>query len=147
MFCVNYISNIYLSNVHNSSLSNNYLSRSSSVQGSLYLTNGTSGLTIINNTIRYNQYYGVAVNSSNNTFRNNLVNGTQYSFSCSVPNGFVISSKAYSNLCYNNAESGFIQSRAINIPANISKVALEATSTAAGRYPARDATSSHQTST
>jgi len=121
---VNYVSNIYLGNVHNSTLSNNYLSRSSSVQGSLYLTNGTSGLTIINNTIRYNQYYGVVANASNNTFRNNLVNGTQYSFSCSTPNGFVISSKAYSNLCYNNTGCGFIQCRGINIPANISKITL-----------------------
>jgi parallel beta-helix repeat protein len=121
---VNYMSNIYLGNVHNGTLSNNYLSKTSSIQGSLYLTNGTSGTTIINNTVRYNQYYGVNVNASNNTFRNNLVNGTQYSFSCSTPNGFVVSSKAYSNLCYNNTGCGFIQCRGINIPANISKITL-----------------------
>ncbi len=121
---VNYMSNVYLGNVHNSTISNNYLSKTSSIQGSLYLTNGTSGTTIINNTVRYNQYYGVNVNASNNTFRNDLVNGTQYSFSCSAPNGFVVSSKAYSNLCYNNTGCGFIQCRGINIPANISKITL-----------------------
>ncbi len=121
---VNYVSNIYLSNVHNGTLSNDYMSKSSSVDGSLYLTNGTSGVLTVNSSVQYNQYYGVVVNASNNTFRNNLVNGTQYSFSCSAPNGFVVSNKAYLNLCYNNTGCGFVQCRGINIPANISKITL-----------------------
>ncbi len=121
---INYVSNIYLGNVHNGSIMNNYLSKSSSTEGSLYITNGTSGMQIINNTIRYNQYYGISINASNNTFKDNLINGTQYSLSCSVPNGLVTSSKAYSNLCYNNTGCAFMQCRGINVPPNISSISL-----------------------
>lgn len=121
---VNYMANIYLGGVHNSTVRNNYMSKSSSEQGSLYLTGNTSGTQIYNNTIRYNQFYGVSVNASNNTFIDNIMNGTQYSLKCSTPNGFVISSRASSNLCYNDTGCGFLECRGINIPANLSQIGL-----------------------
>jgi parallel beta-helix repeat protein len=121
---INYMANIYLNNTHNSTLSNNYMSRASSVQGSLFLTNGTSGVQVLNNTIQYNQFYGINVNTSNNTFRNNYINGTQFSFRCSTSDGFVISSKASQNTCYNSTGCGFLECRDTNIPANILLIAL-----------------------
>ncbi|MGD0728954.1 MAG: NosD domain-containing protein [Candidatus Micrarchaeaceae archaeon] len=123
-FSINYVSNIYLNNTHQSAIYQNYLSRSSSTQGSLYLTNGTTGITVYNNTIQYDQYYGINVNSSNNVFKNNYINGTQYSFYCSAANGFVKSSLGLSNSCYNDSGCGFLTCKGINTPANLSKIIL-----------------------
>jgi hypothetical protein len=129
---VNYISNIYLSNVHYSNISNNYMSKSASIEGSIYLTNGTANTTIYNNTVLYNQFYGININASGNLFSNNLINGTQYSLICSPGNGYVISGKAYSNTCFNSTGCGFFECRGINIPPNISKVALSKVITSCG---------------
>jgi parallel beta-helix repeat protein len=68
---VNYMADIYLNNTRNSTIQNNYLSMSSSTQGSLFLTNGSTGVKVLNNTIQYDQYYGINVNSSDDTFQNN----------------------------------------------------------------------------
>lgn len=122
---VNYVSNIYLNNTHNSTVNDNYLSRASGPDGSIFLTNRTTDTNIINNTVQYDLFFGINVNSSNNTFARNFLNDTEYSFRCSVPNGFVISSRAYSNVCYNSTGCGFIQCRGINIPTNISKLTLQ----------------------
>ena len=121
---INYMSNIHLSNVHYSNISNNYISKSASEEGSIYLTNGTADTGLYNNTILYNQFYGISVNSSGNLFQNNLINGTQYSLICSPSNGYVISSSAHLNTCFNSTGCGFLQCRGINIPPNISKIAL-----------------------
>lgn len=121
---INYMSDIELNNTQNATVSRTYLSRSSSTQGALYLTNGTIGSRIENNTIQYNQYYGININSTPNMFFNNHLNGTQFSFYCSPAASFVKGSAAGSNLCYNNSGCGFLQCRGINIPANISKVML-----------------------
>ena len=61
---------------------------SASTEGSLYLSRGASGNRVYNNTILRNQYYGVSVNSTGNTFLNNYVNSTPVSFYCSIGNGF-----------------------------------------------------------
>ncbi len=129
---INYVANLYLNNTHNSTVMNNYLSRASSAQGSIFLTNGTSGINVSNNIIQYNQYFGINVNTSNITFARNFLNGTQYSFRCSVPNGFVTSSKAYSNICYNSTGCGFVECRGINIPTNISKLTLQSSVVSCG---------------
>ncbi|MDE1871216.1 MAG: right-handed parallel beta-helix repeat-containing protein [Candidatus Micrarchaeota archaeon] len=121
---LNFVSNIYLNNTHNSTVRNNYMSKASSTQGSMFLTNGTSGITVLNNTIQYNNYYGININASNNTFIDNFLNGTQYSFRCSVPNSFPISSRASGNVCANSTGCGFLECRSVNIPANISKLVL-----------------------
>ena len=122
---VNYVSNIYLNNTHNSSVGNNYLSKASGPDGSIYLTNRTSGVNINNNSVEYNLFYGINVNASNNTFSRNFLNNTQFAFRCSVPNGFVISSKAYGNICYNSTGCGFVSCIGINIPTNISKLTVQ----------------------
>ncbi len=122
---INYVSNVYLNATHNSTVSNNYISKSSSPQGSMFLTNGTSGVNVINNTIQYNLYIGINVNSSNNTFIKNFLSDSPFSFGCSVPNGFVTSSKAYSNVCYNSSGCGFVECTGINIPTNVSKLILQ----------------------
>lgn len=119
---MNYMANLYLNNTHNSTVANNYLSKSSSTQGSVYLSNGTHTVSLLNNTVEYNQYYGIDVNSTNNTFQNNIVNSTPVAFYCSAPDSFVIGSSASSNLCYNNTGCGFLECRGTNIPANISKI-------------------------
>ncbi len=129
---INYMANIYLNNTHSSVLGNNYLSRSASKQGSLFMTNGTSSVSVLNNTIQYNQFYGINVNASDNKFINNYINGTQFSFQCSVPNGFVISSQASLNTCYNNTGCGFVVCRGTNLPANITKLNLGRTITTCG---------------
>ncbi|MGI0100185.1 MAG: NosD domain-containing protein [Candidatus Micrarchaeaceae archaeon] len=129
---VNYMSNIYLNNTQGGTISYNHMSKSSSTQGSLFLTNGTSGLDVENNTIQFDQYYGINVNASNNRFVDNYINGTQYSLRCSAPNGFVISSSASSNVCYNDTGCGFLVCKGINIPANLSKISLSSVITSCG---------------
>jgi parallel beta-helix repeat protein len=120
----NYMADIYLNNSHNSTINNNHLSKSSSTQGALFLTNHSTSDLIINNTDQYNQYYGINVNSSNDTFQNNFINGTEYSMRCSAPDGFVISSKASLNVCYNNTGCGFLECHGLNVPANLSLIIL-----------------------
>lgn len=122
---VNYVTNVYLNNTYNVTLENNYLSKSSSPEGALFLTNGTYGSNVLNNTIQYNLYSGINVNASNNTFLKNFISSNPFAFSCSVPNGFVISSKASLNTCYNSSGCGFVQCLGINVPTNISRLTLQ----------------------
>ena len=129
---MNYMSNLALNATGGSVVENNYMSKSSSGQGSLYLTNGTSGATVYNNTIQYDLVAGIGVNASGNNFEKNFINGTPSSFYCSAPNGFVMSNNASSNLCYNSTGCGFAQCRGANIPANLSRINLESSVSGCG---------------
>lgn len=120
----NYISNIYMNGTRNSSVHGNRLSGAASMQGSLYMGNGSAGNRIYNNTILRNQYYGMYVNSSGNEFLNNSINATPVSFYCVGGNGFKSSNMANSNICYNNTGCSFVQCRGINTPANFSQLEL-----------------------
>ena len=120
----NYLSNIYLSNTRGSDISDNRMSGSASMQGSLYISNGSEGNRFYNNTILRNQYYGIYVNSSLNTFIDNHVNTTPVSFYCNARYGFKTNNTANSNLCYNNTGCGFLQCHGVNLPVNLSQIEL-----------------------
>ena len=121
----NYMSNIYLNSTSNSTIRDNYLARSLSWQGSLFLANGSSSDLVLNNTIAYNQLYGVNVSSSGETFSNNKVNVTsQFGFYCSPANSYPVSSSGSGNICYNNYGCAFLTCSGANLPANISKITL-----------------------
>jgi parallel beta-helix repeat protein len=121
----NYMSNIYLNATTNSTIENNYLTRSLSPQGTLYLSNGSVSNLVQNNTVAHNQFYGINVNSTGETFINNKVNGSpSYGFYCSPTDSFSVSSKASGGSCYNNYGCAFLSCSGLNIPTNISKLAL-----------------------
>jgi parallel beta-helix repeat protein len=128
----NYLSNIYLSNTSDSSVYDNILSGSASSQGSLYIGNGSTGDKIYNNTVLRSQYYGIAVNSSGNSFLNNSVNATPVSFYCGINHGFKDNNTANSNICYNNTGCGFLQCQGINIPADLSQIRLSSAVSSCG---------------
>lgn len=120
----NYMSNIYLNNTHNSSVFNNYVLKSASTLGSIFLTANATYNKIYNNTIQYNQYYGINVNASNNTFRNNYINESKAAFYCSAQQSFLNSGVAVSNRCVNNTGCGFVTCAGTNLPADLSQIQL-----------------------
>lgn len=129
---LNYVSDIYLNGTTDSKVSNNYLSKASGTHGAIFLTNGSIGNRITNNTVQYNRFVGIGVNSSFNQYIDNFVNGTPISFSCSVQNGYPASSTASGNICYNNTGCGFLSCRSNNIPANLSTLKLSGTISSCG---------------
>lgn len=123
----NYMSNIYFMNTSSSTVYNNIISKALSVQGSIYLANGSINDTIKNNTILFNQFYAINVSSNGNSYLYNKLNSTpQQSFYCSVPDSFPIGSYARGNSCFDNYGCGFAVCNGNNTPANISKISLGA---------------------
>jgi parallel beta-helix repeat protein len=121
----NYMSDVYLNSTTNSTIQNNRLTSALSWQGALFLSNGSVSTLVENNTVAYNQVYGVNVSANNENFLNNNVNGSsQYGFYCSPPNSYPISSTAKGNVCTNNNGCSFLSCQGSNLPANISKVIL-----------------------
>ncbi|HVC58206.1 MAG TPA: right-handed parallel beta-helix repeat-containing protein [Candidatus Acidoferrales bacterium] len=120
----NYISELVMAATMNSSVANNFMSRASSGDGALLMTGGSSGNKVANNTIEYNQFYGIKVNSTGNSYFSNLVNGTPTSLYCSTPSSFPGTSTASGNTCVNNTGCGFLMCKGVNIPANLSKISL-----------------------
>ncbi|HUY70386.1 MAG TPA: right-handed parallel beta-helix repeat-containing protein [Candidatus Baltobacteraceae bacterium] len=120
----NYISELVMAGTMNSSVANNFMSRASSGNGALLITNGSTGNKVANNTIEYNQFYGINVNSTGNSYFSNLVNGTPISLFCSTQSSFPGTSTASGNICVNNTGCGFLMCKGVNIPANLSKLNL-----------------------
>jgi len=121
----NYMNNVYMNKTSTSRISNSYLSYSAGTKGSIYITGNSTGNMLANNTLLFNRYYGVYIQSSGNTYLHNYINATPYSFYCSGANGFVNSSKGSSNICFNNTGCGFLTCKGINIPANLSQIYLQ----------------------
>ena len=119
------MSNVYFNATTNGTIANNFLARALSWQGALFLANKSSSNLIINNTISYDQVYGVNVSSNGETFRNNFVNSSpQFGFYCSPSDSYPGSSSASSNNCFNNNGCAFLNCHGQNLPANISQVVL-----------------------
>ena len=128
----NYVSNIYLNKSPNSSIVDNYISKAESQQGAIYIASTSPNSKVYNNTIQYNTFYGIKLNSTNNRFFGNRINGTPVSFYCSLNSSFPTSSTAQDNICYNDTGCGFLQCMGTNIPSNVSKIALGNTISSCG---------------
>ena len=120
----NYLSDAYLGGTRNSSLFNNIMSRSSSVQGAIYLANGSSNNKIYNNTLQGNRFYGISVESTGNRYINNTFADNPSSFYCGATSSFTGSSYAVGNSCRNNTGCAFVTCKGLNMPANISTIQL-----------------------
>ena len=120
----NYMSDLFMSGVTGGTVEDNYLSNSSSEQGALVVANLSSNNTFMNNTLRFNTFYGFNVVSSGNRFVNNVANASAFDFACGPQYGFSQSSSASGNLCFNNSGCGFLTCRSTNIPDNVSKIPL-----------------------
>ncbi len=120
----NYVSDIYLNASPNSRITHNYISRAESKEGAIYISPGSTGTNVTNNTVQFNTFMGIIVNSTSNIFTNNRVNGTPISFYCGLNSSFPTRSYASGNVCYNNTGCGFLACLGNNIPANISKIVL-----------------------
>lgn len=121
---MNYINALFMSASTNGTLMDNLIENSSSPYGAVTITNGSSNNKLVNNTLKYNTYLGINVNSSSENFINNYVVGSQFSFSCTGRNGFLYSSNASSNICYNQTGCDFLTCVGINIPVNIGSIVL-----------------------
>ncbi len=128
----NYVSNIYLDGVKSSQINNNKLGGATGLQGGLYVTNGSTSDNVYNNTLLYNKAYGIVINASGNSFYDNYLNGSPYSFYCSVNGGLQGSNKASGNTCSNNSGCSFLECHGINVPTNISKISLSGSVTGCG---------------
>lgn len=120
----NYVSNIYLGGASNSSVYANRLYGSVGSEGSIYLTNGSKSDSIHNNTVLHNGVYGIVINSSGSSFYDNYLNGSPYSFYCSVNGGLKGGNSGYGNICLNNSGCSFLECSGLNAPTNLSQIAL-----------------------
>ncbi len=120
----NYVADAYLGNTNGGTIKQNLILNSSSPQGSLIITNKTSNMNFINNTLKYNAVYGIYVNSSSNNFIKNYIVGSKFSFYCSALNGFAKSNSASGNTCYNQTGCSFVSCTGLNIPVNVSQITL-----------------------
>jgi parallel beta-helix repeat protein len=121
----NFMSNIYFNSTVNSTIERNFLARALSWEGSLYLGNKSNSNLVINNTIEYNQVYGVNISSAHETFLHNVVNTTsQVGFYCNPSVSYPHSSTGSGNVCFGNKGCAFLECTGQNLPANISKITL-----------------------
>ncbi len=120
----NYVSDIYLNASTGSRITHNYISRAESREGAIYIASGSSDTNVTNNTIQFNTFLGIIVNSTHNAFLNNRINGTPVSFYCGLSSSFPTSSSAEGNVCYNDTGCGFLACMGNNLPANISQITL-----------------------
>ncbi|MDE1810640.1 MAG: right-handed parallel beta-helix repeat-containing protein, partial [Candidatus Micrarchaeota archaeon] len=87
---------------------------------------------VSNNTIQYNQYYGIKVNATGNSYLTNFLNGTPSAFYCSTSASFPGSSFVSGNICTNSTGCGFLSCKGQNTPANLSQIKLGSTVTGCG---------------
>ncbi|MDE1857417.1 MAG: right-handed parallel beta-helix repeat-containing protein [Candidatus Micrarchaeota archaeon] len=121
----NYMTNVYLNRTSFSNVSSNLMQRSTSKQGSLFIGPGSSHNVVFNNTVLYSAYYGVFVNSTNNTIVKNYISGAVVSsFVCSLDSSFPKSNTGQYNICENDTGCSFLSCSKINVPANITKIQL-----------------------
>jgi hypothetical protein len=121
----NYMANLYLNDTVSSTVSNNILARALSPQGSLFIANGSGADRVMNNTIAYNQFYGINVSSAGNLYSHNILNSTpQAAFYCTAASSYSSASTAVSNICHDNVGCGFVSCTGKNTPANISQITL-----------------------
>jgi len=119
------ISGVLFKNTTDSSIKTNYVTRSISANGAVYLTQNSTNNTLQNNTVLFNSKTGIYVDSSKEQFLNNYINNTPTSFYCTEPNGFVGSSLAFSNICFNNTQCNFVKCFGTNIPDSLRNITLE----------------------
>ena len=134
---INTMSNLFLNNVSGSSFSNDYLSRSSSEQGSIDIVGYSEGNRFTNNTVASDAFYGINMSSAGETFSNNYIYGSPYSFACSKSSGFLHSSNAYGNTCTNSTGCSFVTCNGVNIPPNISSISLASRISSCGSINSR----------
>ncbi len=120
----NSAANLFIGNSSNTLVYSDYLSKSAGEYGSVYITGNSTRTNLTNNTVIYNAFYGVGVNSTNNTFLDNYIKGFQSGFYCSVGSSFPHSSTAVANRCFNNTGCSFVACTGSNIPPKISEISL-----------------------
>ncbi|MGC9190776.1 MAG: right-handed parallel beta-helix repeat-containing protein [Candidatus Micrarchaeia archaeon] len=120
----NFVNNIYFNNTSFSSIRGDYAGSSAGPTGSIYIGNNSYENKILNNTILFNRFYGIYINSRNNTISNNYINGTPQSFYCVGSSGFSNSNFARGNVCFNNTGCGFVTCKGINTPTNLTQIRL-----------------------
>ncbi len=111
------ISGIYLYNTTNSTVINSKISGALGQEGAISLQSGGRN-NFINDTDT-NNYYGLVVNSTNNTFsRSNFENNKPVDIECSYPAGLKNSNIFSDSLCAVNYYCGFTNCVLVNKPVN-----------------------------
>ncbi len=120
----NSLSGITLFNVSSSNVAYNVQSSGSAPFGGITLIKGTNN-SVFNNTMLSNIYYGLQINSTNNTFYGNRFSNNTADIECVGQGGFSHSNKMFATACDTNYYCGFVSCYRTNIPFNISSVVLK----------------------
>lgn len=119
-----YLNALYLNNTSGGTVQNNYFGYNNNQAGAIYMTNGSTNNQFLNNTLLQNVFLGFNIDSARNTFNNNLVSGSYLSFSCTPLYGFISSSSAHANSCYNQTGCNFLSCNGTNVQDNFGQISL-----------------------
>ncbi|MGI0141755.1 MAG: NosD domain-containing protein [Candidatus Micrarchaeales archaeon] len=118
------MSGIFLNSSSNNIVANNTVSSASSKSGALGLYKGGFN-RIIGDAVLENAYYGMVINSTNNTFQKDIMTGNPEDLVCNSLNAsFRQNNQFSSSTCAYNYGCNFAQCTSTNIPSNISAVTL-----------------------
>jgi parallel beta-helix repeat protein len=116
------LSGILISNSDNNTISRDYVTGSQSREGGIHLLSG-EGNKFLNNTVIRNAFYGVVVNSTNNTFENDLFSSNPADILCNVSSAFKHSNIFNNSKCSINDYCEFASCTS-NVPFNLSSIKL-----------------------
>jgi parallel beta-helix repeat protein len=116
------LSGILLSNSDNNTISKDYVAGSESKEGGIYLLSG-EGNKFLNDTIIRNAFYGIVVNSTNNTFENDIFSSNPADILCNFSSAFKHSNIFNNSKCSVNDYCEFATCTS-NVPFNISSIRL-----------------------
>ncbi|MDE1855442.1 MAG: right-handed parallel beta-helix repeat-containing protein [Candidatus Micrarchaeota archaeon] len=116
------LAGVYLFNSFNNTIELSTISRSQSVQGGIYMRSGT-GNRFINNTVSNNAYYGLVVNSTQNTFSQIKFGGNSADIVCNKTSAPRYSNSFSASQCTVNDYCGFASCKT-NVPFNVSSIRL-----------------------
>ncbi len=117
------ISGIYLNNTTNSSVRSSKSEGSSSQPGGVVISGG-GGNKVVNSLITQNSYYGIGLNSRNNSFVNDTVELNNVDLSCSTLANFSDSNLFSGSRCYTSQYCNFAYCSTSNKPSSLSSVIL-----------------------
>ncbi len=121
------LSGIFLKNSFRESVLRNTISQVTSKQGAINLARGGNNL-VLNNTLDNNAYYGLIINSTNNTFNKDNFAGNPTDILCNASAGFRNLNTFTGSNCATNQFCNFAWCSHTNTPANLSSISLSGNS-------------------
>lgn len=114
---------VYLNSSSKNLIANSSLGGTSSSQGAVSLVGGR-GNRIMSDTVKGNAYYGIVVNSTNNTFSGDKLVNNLVDFACDLNSSLRTANRFGSTACAVNQNCNFAQCSQTNTPSNLSAIRL-----------------------